>query len=160
MALTGKVLIYNHGGAELLGVVPMKHAITMLWRKVARVRVALKGEKVGSYERPKALELIKRVSHSIVTSAKRVPYSKTALWIRDDGLCAYCGEPGNTMDHIFPKSRGGTGTWLNAVNACRDCNEQKADRTPEEAGMVLLMQPYAPSWADLFDPDTRRTATA
>lgn len=153
MALSGNVLVYDHGGADVLGVVPMKHAITMLWRKVARVRTALEGQKVGPYDRPKALELLKKAGHSIVTSTKTVPYSKTALWIREDGLCGYCSRPGKTMDHILPKSRGGPASWLNAVNACSDCNEKKADRTPEEAGMPLLVQPYEPTWAELFAVD-------
>lgn len=154
VTLTGRVLIYNHGGAEVLGVVPMKHAITMLWRKVARIRQAVDGQKIGPYERPKALELLKKVAHSVVTSTALVPYTKTALWIRENGKCGYCGKPGRTMDHILPKSRGGPATWLNAVNACRDCNEQKADRTPEEAGMPLLVTPYEPNWLELFSDET------
>ena len=154
MALTGKVLVYNHGGFEVLGVVPMQHAINMLWRKVAKVRVAMEGPKIGPYERPRALELMRRVGFSVVSSRGRVPYSKVALWIRDDGLCGYCLEPGDTMDHILPKSRGGRAEWSNAVTACAPCNERKADRTPEEAGMPLLLQPYEPTWIDLFGGDS------
>lgn len=154
MDLRERVLIYNHGGSEVLGVVPMRHAITMLWRKVARIRATMEGPKIGPYDRPKALELLKKVAHGLVTSTSAVPYSKTALWIREDGLCGYCGLPGKTMDHILPKSRGGDASWLNAVNACRDCNEKKADRTPEEAGMPLLVQPYAPTWVELFAVET------
>lgn len=151
---TGRVLVYNHGGSEVLGVVPMKHAITMLWRRVARIRAVVEGPKIGPYDRPKALELLKKVAHSVVTSTTKVPYSKTALWIRENGLCGYCGKPGRTMDHIHPKSRGGPATWLNAVNACSDCNEKKADRTPEEAGMPLLVTPYEPTWLELFSDET------
>lgn len=153
MAVSGQVLIYNHGSIEVLGVVSMKHAITMLWRKVARIRSAIEGQKIGPYDKPRAVELLKKVAHSVVASTANVPYSKTALWVRDNGRCAYCGGPGKTMDHVFPKSRGGPASWLNAVNACRDCNEKKADRTPEEAGMPLLFTPYVPTWVELFADD-------
>ncbi|WP_305091414.1 HNH endonuclease [Prescottella sp. R16] len=64
---------------------------------------------------------------------------------RDRYRCAYCGRPGaRTVDHVFPKSRGGGDTFGNLVAACADCNGRKADRTPEEAGMPLLWQPRAP----------------
>jgi len=51
-----------------------------------------------------------------------------------------------TVDHIIPKSRGGQDTWENLVAACSDCNNKKADRTPEEARMKLLSLPRKPSY--------------
>lgn len=33
-----KVLIYNAGGCQVLGTVPVKHAVTMVHRKVARAK--------------------------------------------------------------------------------------------------------------------------
>jgi 5-methylcytosine-specific restriction endonuclease McrA len=53
------------------------------------------------------------------------------------------------MDHVVPRSRGGRGEWLNAVAAHASCNEKKGSRTPEEAGMPLLWQPWIPSRAEL-----------
>jgi 5-methylcytosine-specific restriction endonuclease McrA len=44
---------------------------------------------------------------------------------------------------------GGRNTWKNTVAACDPCNQRKGDRTPAEAGMVLRVQPAAPSWAAL-----------
>lgn len=68
---------------------------------------------------------------------------------RDRNMCAYCGGTFKNhnleMEHIHPKSRGGPLTWMNLVCACRYCNNKKADRTPEEAGMLLLYTPYVPS---------------
>ena len=49
-----------------------------------------------------------------------------------------------TVDHIVPRSRGGGLTWENAVAACLRCNHRKANRTPEEAGMELLVMPGPP----------------
>lgn len=71
------------------------------------------------------------------------------VYDRDMGLCRYCGvelkvTPGEptprsfTVDHVQPWSRGGSKELDNLVAACTSCNLRKADRTLEEAGMVLL----------------------
>ena len=44
--------------------------------------------------------------------------------------------------------RGGQDTWLNTVAACAADNHRKADRTPEQAGMRLLVRPFEPTPAD------------
>ncbi|MGO4201088.1 HNH endonuclease [Rhodococcus sp. TAF43] len=68
-----------------------------------------------------------------------------AILARDHHRCAYCGGRGaNTVDHVYPRSRGGGDTYGNLVAACADCNGRKTDRTPEEADMPLLWIPRAP----------------
>ena len=47
---------------------------------------------------------------------------------RDGWVCHYCGRPANTVDHIQPKSRGGTDDEANLVAACVSCNSSKRDR--------------------------------
>ncbi len=51
--------------------------------------------------------------------------------------CQYCGTRQGmmTVDHVIPKSRGGTDAWGNLTCACKACNDKKGDGTPEEAGM-------------------------
>ncbi|MGH8751609.1 MAG: HNH endonuclease [Burkholderiales bacterium] len=75
--------------------------------------------------------------------------NRETLFRRDRHLCAYCGGLYHahelTKDHVTPASRGGRDRWTNVVTACRMCNEVKADRTPEEAGMKLLYVPYTPN---------------
>jgi len=82
----------------------------------------------------------------------RVPYKKVVLTRknilrRDVYKCAYCGRSDLplTIDHVVPKSKGGTDTWENLVCACTICNNKKSDRSPEEAKMVLLNKPFKPS---------------
>lgn len=80
----------------------------------------------------------------------KVPYhrqtsmSRRAVFARDDHRCQYCGSHADSIDHIFPRSRGGKNTWENVAAACRPCNLAKRDRTPEEAGMRLTRPPRAP----------------
>ena len=46
--------------------------------------------------------------------------------------CAYCGSDENlTIDHVVPRSKGGTDFTKNCVCACHDCNQNKG-HTPWE----------------------------
>jgi len=58
--------------------------------------------------------------------------------------CIYCGKPSESIDHVLPRSRGGTDNWENVTTACLRCNVQKGNRTPEEANMPLNRKPYRP----------------
>ncbi len=73
------------------------------------------------------------------------------LMLRDHYQCQYCvRRPGVrelNIDHVVPRSRGGTDTWENLVISCRSCNLKKGRRTPVEAGMQLLRQPRKPRWS-------------
>lgn len=93
---------------------------------------------------PAVVRLLKYVSLDV----KTVKFSRINVFGRDHFTCQYCGDqPGTanlTYDHVLPKSRGGKTCWENIVTACVPCNFQKADRTPEEAGMKLKNIPYTP----------------
>jgi len=64
--------------------------------------------------------------------------------------CSYCAGQFATaelnLDHVVPKSRGGRASWENTALSCIPCNSKKANRTPEEAGMKLLVAPAKPKW--------------
>ena len=64
------------------------------------------------------------------------------LW----GGCAYCGATHLplTLDHVIPRTRGGSNDWDNLVCCCTKCNNFKGDRLPEEAGMDLRVKPRRP----------------
>ena len=80
------------------------------------------------------------------------PLSNKALFRRDQSLCLYCGEqfPNCLLsrDHVKPLSQGGADIWVNVVTACKRCNNHKAGRTPEQAGMELLAIPFKPTHAE------------
>lgn len=75
--------------------------------------------------------------------------TNTNLFGRDLHTCAYCGKTFNshnlTNDHIVPRSRGGSHSWMNCVTACRRCNNDKDDKTVQEWGFDLLYAPYVPT---------------
>ena len=77
------------------------------------------------------------------------PLENSFLFRRDQNICMYCGNARATAalsrDHVLPLSRGGRDRWTNVVTSCRRCNNHKADRTPEEAGMQLLAVPFVPN---------------
>lgn len=56
---------------------------------------------------------------------------------RDCRICGYCGGRATAVDHIIPRSRGGSNEVSNLISACKSCNSTKNDKTPEEAGMVI-----------------------
>ncbi len=80
------------------------------------------------------------------------PLNNQALFKRDGRLCLYCGQRfadrDLSRDHVTPLSRGGDDVWSNVVAACKRCNNHKAGRSPEEAGMELLAVPFVPTHAE------------
>jgi len=92
-----------------------------------------------------------------LTRYVKVPYrthvglSRRAVFARDGGRCAYCRGSAETIDHVFPRSRGGLHAWDNVVAACAKCNHSKGDKTPAELGWRLHQPPAAPRWADWLD---------
>ncbi len=85
----------------------------------------------ANFTRGIALEpLLPRPDRTVSTAMRR------RILERDDYTCHYCGErkPVSQLevDHILPHSRGGAGDESNLVTACRECNRDKSDMTPEE----------------------------
>jgi 5-methylcytosine-specific restriction endonuclease McrA len=88
------------------------------------------------------------------------PLNNPALFKRDSHLCLYCGELYRSRDlsrdHVTPIIQGGLDAWNNVVTACRRCNNHKAGRTPEQAGMQLLAVPFVPTHAEYIYLQGRR----
>lgn len=88
------------------------------------------------------------------------PLNNRALFKRDAYLCMYCGTRFGhgdlSRDHVTPLSQGGLDLWKNVVTACKRCNNHKAGRTPEQAGMQLLAIPFTPTHAEYVYLQGRR----
>ncbi|MDN5820395.1 MAG: HNH endonuclease [Brachybacterium sp.] len=142
------------GIGELLHTTTVRHAFGMIRREVADpVELTMLGDRIV----PTALELTRELSGAWVEGAgqRSVGFSYRAVHERDHWSCAYCSRSVSktpaceallaTVDHILPSSRGGPSSWTNLVSACKECNNRKADRTPEEAGMHVRVEPYDPA---------------
>jgi 5-methylcytosine-specific restriction endonuclease McrA len=82
-----------------------------------------------------------------------VKFSRPNVFWRDGYICQYCCKkfPAAklTLDHVIPKSNrtpDSYKSWTNIVTACKPCNQKKRNRTPQEAKMKLLREPFKPSW--------------
>jgi 5-methylcytosine-specific restriction endonuclease McrA len=51
---------------------------------------------------------------------------------RDRNICHFCGEYGDTIDHLLPRAKGGHTTPANCVCACNLCNQTKAALSLDE----------------------------
>jgi len=71
--------------------------------------------------------------------------NRSRIYKRDGYECVYCGSKKNlTLDHVIPKSRGGSNEWTNLVTCCSKCNRDKDNKTPDEAKMKMLKQAFEP----------------
>ena len=81
---------------------------------------------------------------------RELKFNRKNILVRDNYQCQYCGKKyplgSMTIDHIIPRSRGGTTEWTNAVSCCKKCNSKKGGRMPKEAGMKLISKPQVPKF--------------
>ncbi|MGH9118262.1 MAG: HNH endonuclease [Acidimicrobiales bacterium] len=139
----GRALVLN-ATYEPLAIVPARRATVLV--------LAEKAEMVRATDRHYHSQRLTVAVPSVVRLRRfvRVPYhrrlavSRRAVMARDDGACQYCGRFADSIDHVVPRSRGGTHVWENVVAACRACNLRKRDRLVHEAGMRLHQPPRAP----------------
>jgi hypothetical protein len=79
--------------------------------------------------------------------SKRLRYE---IFRRDGHACKYCGARAPqvplTIDHIVPKTLGGTDVPENLAAACFDCNAGKSSSLPDE-GLVAAVATSANDWA-------------
>ncbi|WP_278315489.1 HNH endonuclease [Lolliginicoccus levis] len=89
--------------------------------------------------------VIRLTTYVRVPYIARVPLTRATLMQRDRNRCGYCGGRADTIDHVIPRSRGGTHTWENCVACCTRCNHRKADKLLSEIGWTLAAPLRAPA---------------
>jgi len=143
MALNGRVLLLNQT-YEPLGTVSVPRAIIMTLKNSVTVE-EWDGARVLRSARevfPVPSVIRRRVYVNVRRRREASGMKRLRIYMRDKFRCQYCGDKkaatGLTLDHIFPRSRGGDNSPVNIVTACLACNGRKGDRTPEEARMPLL----------------------
>ena len=65
--------------------------------------------------------------------------------MRDNNSCQYCNYRGSdlSIDHVLPRSRGGTDNWENVTTACLRCNVQKGNAL-RRSKYAFKRKPYRP----------------
>ncbi len=142
----GRSLLLN-ASFEPLCVVSARRAVVLVLKEKAEI-VARNGAEFRSERASVPVPSVVRLVHYVrVPFRTRVPLSRRAVFARDSHRCQYCNRSAENIDHVVPRSRGGTHTWDNVVASCRSCNARKEDRLLGEAGLSLRRTPRAPKTA-------------
>jgi 5-methylcytosine-specific restriction endonuclease McrA len=149
-AMGGRVLVLN-ATFEPINVCTVRRAVVLLLKAkaelVERSRLELHSEN-STVARPVVIRLITYVN--VPRDAHRRKITRRAVFARDSWTCQYCGSRSNlTVDHVIPRSKGGTSSWENIVASCAPCNRRKGDRLPRQAGMHPRRLPRTPR-AEIF----------
>lgn len=160
-AITQRRVLVLDPGMQPINIISVKRAFVLLFSSEERARVNKHYRKpqVLEYSRDGTIVGIERTIRvpSVIQLCMPVPFfrsrarfcRKNVLVGRDRGVCQYCGSKERTedltFDHVVPRAQGGQTTWENVVACCVPCNQKKAGRTPEQAGMRLLKKPVRPA---------------
>ena len=139
----GRALVLN-ATYEPLCVVPIRRAVVLVLKQKAEI-LHEDGGALHSERMALPIPSVIRLKYFVrVPLRARASLSRRAVFIRDSFACQYCGNAAENVDHVMPRSRGGTHTWDNVVAACKRCNSRKENRLPHEVGLHLRSTPRAP----------------
>jgi 5-methylcytosine-specific restriction endonuclease McrA len=147
--MSKKTLLLN-ASYEVLSFIPERKVFKLLFKD--KVEVISSWDEIitwdnGNVKHPSILRLKNHVRRNYFNSN----FSRKALVKRDRSSCQYCNKKLTashiTIDHVLPRAQGGITSFINCVVCCQICNNYKADRTPEQAKMVLLKKPTHPSFS-------------
>ncbi len=148
MEVASRAVLVLNATYEPLNIVSVQRAIILLLKDKAELVEAAKTMLRAQNFTINLPLVIRLVTFVPIPRRLPLPLSRRTVLARDLYTCQYCGgQPGKhelTVDHVIPRSRGGTTTWENVVAACATCNHRKGDRLPEEARMKLLSMPARP----------------
>jgi 5-methylcytosine-specific restriction endonuclease McrA len=139
------VLVLN-ATYEPINVCTVRRAVVLLLKEKAEVLehggyVLHSGS--STVPRPMVIRLVAYVRVPRDTHRRKI--TRRAVFARDNWTCQYCGSRGQlTVDHVIPRSKGGSSTWDNIVASCAPCNRRKGDALPSQAGMIPKRQPRMP----------------
>ena len=141
------VLMLNQN-YEPLTVCTARRAIVLLFQGKAEMIATADSLKIRTVDKAFDCPSVVRLWRYRKVPYKRIMLTRKNVIVRDNHRCQYCGAAKGpmTVDHVIPKTEGGSDSWENLVSACTKCNNQKGDRTLEEAGMKLLKKPKRPTF--------------
>lgn len=137
-------------------VVPWERAMTLLVEDKIDVLETYDGEVIRTSRESFPLPSVARIKRPIHGFKKGVKFSRVNVFTRDGFTCCYCGtkKPMSQLnyDHVVPRIQGGKTDWENIATSCYPCNNRKAGRTPQQAGMKLLRRPTRPRTLPMTSP--------
>jgi 5-methylcytosine-specific restriction endonuclease McrA len=137
------VLVLNQN-FEPLNICDLRRGLSLLLLEKAEV-VTYSPRTIVSSEQEFAVPSVLRLRRQIKRPLPKLRITRRSVLARDDYTCQYCGDKSNlTLDHVFPRHRGGETTWENVVCCCQPCNNRKGNRTPQECNMRLPHPPRRP----------------
>jgi 5-methylcytosine-specific restriction endonuclease McrA len=137
-------LVLNASYEPLCVVTSRRAVVLVLTGKASSIEIS--DTELHSEHTSIRVPVVVRLTHYVrVPFRGAVPLTRRAIFARDGGRCVYCRAPATSIDHVLPRSRGGTHVWENVVSCCRRCNHAKADRVIAELGWRMPRQPSAPS---------------
>jgi hypothetical protein len=140
-SLMRRSVLQLNASLEAIRIISAKRALTLITKGKALTEVSTGIEIYPGVFLPSVI----RLRHYARVPHKRPIPSRRNIFVRDGNRCLYCGAKGPKvtleLEHVIPRSRGGTASWDNLVSACHECNQKKGNRTPEEANMRLLHRP-------------------
>ena len=144
--MTGHVLVLNQD-YRALTITSVQRATVLVLLQKAELVEPMAGRVIRSPNLTVPWPSIVRLKAYVRVPYKKIMLTRKNILRRDRGRCQYCGSRDQlTIDHVFPRSRGGKDTWENLVAACVPCNNRKGNHTVEEAKMKLLRKPFRPSY--------------
>lgn len=82
---------------------------------------------VSNWERYQNIEGLEKVREQTRKRVAAYREKQKQKLIGDDRVCVYCGEYGDTIDHVIPRSKGGLDEPSNVVPCCLACNMEKTN---------------------------------
>ncbi|HEY4653305.1 MAG TPA: HNH endonuclease [Cyclobacteriaceae bacterium] len=145
--MINRVLVLNQDSSPLM-VCSVERAFVLVYLKKSELVKPANGYRLRSVTQSFPMPSVIRLNRYVNAPYKGVNLTRQNIFKRDNFECQYCGTRRDlTIDHVFPRGRGGLDSWTNLVTACKKCNAKKGDFTPDEALMPLTRKPYKPSYA-------------
>ena len=144
-----RVLKLNQG-YEPVDIVNWKEAIRLVFLGKAEIIREYEDKYLHTVTSIFKMPAVIRLSNSFSRPKKHIKFNRRNVWARDHWVCQYCGNKFSpkelTLDHVIPRAQGGITCWENIVACCKECNNKKKNRTPEQANMDLKKRPIKPDW--------------
>lgn len=142
--MSASVLVLNQD-YQPLSVCSMQRSMKLLFLEKAELLHPDPEKVLRTTRRDYSYPSVIRLRKYIRAPYTRIVLSRRNIMRRDAFSCQYCAKQTSlTIDHVFPKSRGGADSWENLTTACESCNVKKGNRTLKEANMKLRSKPYRP----------------